>query len=196
VNPAHTLRSQSVWRLCAPVLAALALSAPRAFAADPVHVWEKQELTFHSARAFANPYTEATVWVDLDGPGFHKRVYGFWDGGDTFRVRLVATAPGEWRWTSGSTPGDAGLSGKKGSFTAIDWTEAAKEENPLRRGFLRATPNQHALQFADGTPFFAVGDTWYAAATNRFRWYDDDRERPIGPEAGFKDYVRFRKAQG
>jgi hypothetical protein len=32
--------------------------------------------------------------------------------------------------------------------------------------------------------------------TNRFRWYDDDQERPIGPTAGFKDYVRFRKAQG
>ena len=29
-----------------------------------------------------------------------------------------------------------------------------------------------------------------------FRWYDDDEERPIGPTAGFKDYVRYRKAQG
>ena len=27
-------------------------------------------------------------------------------------------------------------------------------------------------------------------------WYDDDVERPIGPEMGFKDMVRFRKAQG
>ena len=49
---------------------------------------------------------------------------------------------------------------------------------------------------ADGTPFFVLGDTWWAAGTNRFRWFDDDVERPIGPGAGFKDYVRFRKAQG
>ena len=41
-----------------------------------------------------------------------------------------------------------------------------------------------------------LGDTWYAVGTNRFRWYDDDVERPIGPTAGFKDYVRYRKAQG
>ena len=41
-----------------------------------------------------------------------------------------------------------------------------------------------------------LGDTWYAAATFRFKWYDDDKERPIGPEAGFKDYVRLRKSQG
>lgn len=32
--------------------------------------------------------------------------------------------------------------------------------------------------------------------THRFKWNDDDRERPIGPEAGFKDYVRLRKSQG
>lgn len=196
VNPPHTPRTRSVWPFGACILAALALFASSAFAADPVHVWEKRELTFHATRAFANPYTDATVWVDLEGPGFHQRVYGFWDGGDTFRVRLVATAPGEWRWTSGSTPADPGLSGRSGGFTAIEWTEAEKRENPLRRGFLRATPNDHALEFADGAPFFAVGDTWYAAGTNRFRWYDDDRARPMGPEAGFKDYVRFRKAQG
>ncbi len=164
--------------------------------AAPVHVWEKQELTLTSAHACANPYTDVTVWVDLAGPGFHKRVYGFWDGGSTFRVRLLATAPGAWRWRSGSEPADTGLAGHSGSFTAIDWTEQEKRENPLRRGFLRATANGHALEQADGTPFFVQGDTWWALGTNRFRWYDDGRERPIGPEAGFKDYVRFRKGQG
>ena len=81
-----------------------------------VHVWEKQELTFTAARSFANPYTEVTVWVDLAGPDFKKRVYGFWDGGQTFRVRVVATAPGNWTWRSGSTPADQGLAGKSGSF--------------------------------------------------------------------------------
>ena len=40
------------------------------------------------------------------------------------------------------------------------WTEAEKQANPLRRGFLRPTANHHALEHADGTPFFALGDTW------------------------------------
>ena len=137
-----------------------------------------------------------TVWVDLAGPNFKKRVYGFWDGGSTFRVRLVATAPGAWRWRSGSTPSDRGLAGKSGSFTAIAWTEAEKQQNPLRRGFLRPTPNHHALEQADGTPFFAIGDTWYAVGANRFRWYDDDQERPLGPTAGFKDYVALPQGAG
>ena len=77
--------------------ALLFLATPTARAIAPVHPWEKQELTFHAAHTYANPYADVTVWVDLDGPGFHKRVYGFWDGGDTFRVRVVATAPGTWR---------------------------------------------------------------------------------------------------
>lgn len=149
-----------------------------------------------SSHPFANPYTDVIVWVDLSGPGFQKRIFGFWDGGQTFKVRLLATTPGRWTWKSGSEPFDPGLTGKTGEFDAIDWTNKEKQENPLRRGFLRSTPNHHALQLADGTPFFVQGDTWYSAGTNRFRWYDDNVERPIGPTAGFKDYVRFRKAQG
>ena len=165
-------------------------------AQNKVHVWEKQELTFTAANSYKNAYTEVTVWVDLVGPDFNKRVYGFWDGGQTFHLRIVATQPGTWTWKSGSNPVDPGLSGKSGSFNAIKWTEAEKAENPLRHGFVRATANQHALEHADGTPFFAIGDTWYSVGTNRFRWYDDNTERPIGPTAGFKDYVRYRKAQG
>jgi len=171
------------------------LFAAVAFAA-PVHVWEKQELTFTARRAAANPYTDTTVWIDLTGPNFKKRIYGFWDGGPAFKVRLVATQPGAWKWQSGSNPSDDGLAGKTGSFEAIAWTAEEKQQNPLRRGFVRSTANHHALEFPDGTPFFILGDTWWATGTNCFRWYDDDEPRPLGPGAGFKDYVRFRKAQG
>jgi hypothetical protein len=165
-------------------------------AQNTIHVWEKQELTLTAANSYKNAYTDVTVWVDLVGPGFNKRVYGFWDGGQTFHLRLVATQSGTWTWKSGSIPNDTGLSGKSGSFEAVDWTEAEKSDNPLRHGFVRATVNEHALEHADGTPFFIIGDTWYSVGANRFRWYDDNLERPIGPTAGFKDYVRYRKAQG
>ena len=109
-------------------------------APGPVHVWEKQELTFTSATAYANPYTDVIVWVDLTGPGFKKRVYGFWDGGQTFRVRVRGDRAGRlemaqadrrrrtraWRARPGRSP-------------PIAWTEEEKQQNPLRRGFLRAT---------------------------------------------------------
>jgi len=187
------MRGSSVWIRS---VAFAFLASPAAFPAADVHAWEKQELAFESSRPFANPHTDVTVWVDLTGPGFQKRIYGFWDGGRTFRVRLLATAPGDWTWQSGSNPPDPGLEGKHGGFHAAAWSEQEKQANPLRRGFLKATANQHAVELADGTPFFVLGDTWYSAATNRFRWYDDDGKRPLGPQAGFKDYVRYRKAEG
>lgn len=167
-----------------------------AFAAPPIHVWEMQELTFTAENSYKNAYTDVTVWIDLSGPGFNKRVYGFWDGGNIFRVRLVATQPGVWKWTSGSSSNDPGLTAKTGSFTAIEWTESEKNENPVRRGFLRPSANNHALNYADSTPYLAIGDTWFSMGAKRFKWYDDTIQRPIGPEAGFKDYVRYRKAQG
>lgn len=166
-------------------------------AAQPdVHVWEKVELTFHAANHYANPYTNVEVWVDLKGPGFDKRCFGFWDGRNVFRVRVLATQAGKWSWRSDSNQKDAGLNGQQGSFNALAWSEAEKAAMPTRHGFIKPTANGHAFEYADGMPFLLLGDTWYAAATWRFKWNDDDRERPLGPDAGFKDYLRLRKNQG
>ena len=49
-----------------------------AFAQKPVHVWQMQELTFNATNAYKNPYTEVKMWVELSGPGFNKKVFGFW----------------------------------------------------------------------------------------------------------------------
>lgn len=166
------------------------------FAQNAVHVWQMQELTFNAANTYKNPYTEVKMWVELSGPDFNKKIFGFWDGGNTFKVRIVAMKPGEWKWKSASNTNDPGLSDKSGSFKAIAWTEEEKNENSLRRGFIRASANRHALIHADSTPYFAIGDTWFGLSASRFKWYDDDKERPMGPTAGFKDYVRLRKSQG
>lgn len=76
----------------------LTAAALPALPQTPVHVRGNHEIT----------YTQVDVWADLRGPGFHKRVCGFGDGGAIFRVRLVATAPGDWSWTSGPAPHDGG----------------------------------------------------------------------------------------
>jgi hypothetical protein len=159
------------------------------------HVWEKVEITLVSTKTYDNPYSEMNVWVDLKGPGFSKRCYGFWDGGNTFRVRITAPEPGIWTWSSGSLPADRGLQGKSGSFTATAWTNEEKAENPSRRGMIRPSTNGHAFQYADGTPYFLIGDTWWATPTFRFLWRDDDTIRNLGPKAGFKEFVDFRHKQ-
>ena len=163
------------------------------------HVWDMQEMTLEAEKEYDNFYTDVICWIDLTGPGFSKRIYGFWDGGRVFRVRFTAVAPGTWQWVSGSSqPGDSGLNGHAGEFNAIPWTEAEKSENPNRRGFIRATPNGHALMYADSTPFFLVGDTWLAGTTWRLPFRNTpaaDHYVP-GPGIGFEDAVAFRKVQG
>ena len=198
-NPISQLRSLSyrpVFLLTSFVVGTVLLGTFTTVFADTYHVWEKVEITLHAKKSYKNPYAEVEVWVDLKGPGFNKRCYGFWDGDDTFRVRVLATAPGTWTWSSGSNQSDPGLNGVTGTFSALGWAEPEKEQNPCRRGMVKPSANGHTFEYADGTVFFLLGDTWWPTATFRYRWYDDDRQRPIGPKAGFKDYVKFRKRQG
>jgi hypothetical protein len=159
-------------------------------------VWSRIDLRFAATRSHANPYTEVEVWVDLEGPGFSRRVYGFWDGGDEFVVRVLATAPGTWRWTSGSTPHDPGLAGQTGSFEAEAWTAGELAANPNRRGMIRAGADGRGLEYADGTPYFLIGDTWWSVPSYRFPLADEDAPRPLGPGATLNDYVAYRAAQG
>jgi hypothetical protein len=164
-----------------------------------VHVWEMQEITLESAQSYANPYADVVCWIELEGPGFARHVHGFWDGGRTFKVHFVATAPGEWRWRSGSNqPGDVRLNRGRGQIHAVAWSEKEKAENANRRGFVSATPNGHALQYADGTPFFLLGDTWLAASTWRLPWRGIRAASGYepGPGISFEEAVAYRKRQG
>jgi hypothetical protein len=158
-----------------------------------IHTWEKQELRFTLQGRYANPYTDVKVWVELEGPGFRRRCYGFWDGGDEYIVRVTATAPGAWSWRAGSDTDDPGLMGQEGSFEAIDWSTAERAANRCRRGFLRPTQNGHAFMHADGTPCFLLGDTWWAAGTFRFPMADTDT--PETPRS-LPHYVAQRAHQG
>ncbi len=179
--------------------AALPSLTRAALAIGEVHVWETQEITFQADRDYPNPYADVVCWIDLQGPGFSHRVYGFWDGARLFKVRFVAIAPGKWSWHSGSNQAaDHGLNDGRGQLTAVAWSDAEIAENANRRGFIRATPNGHALQYADGTPFFLVGDTWLAASTWRlpFRGLAAPRDYSPAPEITFEEAVDWRKRQG
>jgi len=163
-----------------------------------LHVWEVKEIELNCSQEHNNYYTDVCCWIYLRGPNFYKRIYGYWDGENKFKVRIVATEPGEWTWASGSNQSmDDGLNNQSGMFTAIAWTEEQKVENPVRRGFIRASANGHALNYADGSPFFIVGDTWLAGSTWSlpFRNAVTSSDYEPGPGIGFEDAVMYRKRQ-
>jgi len=156
------------------------------------HVYEVVEETFTASEVYANPYIDVDLWVTLNGPGGSFRIPAFWDGGSTFRVRLVATQPGDWTWSTGDRTGDSGLDNQTGTFKAVDWTDTEIQANPNRRGFIRVASNNHTLEYADGTPFFYVGDTWWNTLTKIYAWKSDDCLASIS----FQKAVALRKAQG
>ena len=191
---------QTLFSFCSAFLLFIVVAVNTVKAENPstVHVWKMQEIILKAEKEYTNYYTDVTCWVELQGPGFSKRVYGFWGGGNIFKVRIAATTPGKWKWRSGSNhPDDKGFI-RSGEFNAVRWTEKEKNENPNRRGFIHATPNGHALQYADGTPFYMVGDTWLAGATWRlpFRGTASAKNYIPGPGIGFEDAVTYRKNQG
>ncbi|MBN1598072.1 MAG: DUF5060 domain-containing protein [Bacteroidales bacterium] len=151
------------------VLLILVWSVSFTSAEDTVKIWEKIELEFISDAEYDNPYTDIEIWIQLTGPNFNKKVWGFWDGGRSFKVRLVATEPGKWSWNSYANVDDPGLADHSGRFIAVKRTKDELKTNPNYRGFIRTNPDApHAFIYADGTPFYLFADTWWAAMTWRY----------------------------
>jgi len=165
---------------------------------EQVHVFEVHEVVLESSGTYENPYREVDCWVELKGPGGNRKIYGFWNGGHEFVFRLVATHPGTWTWMSQSNQEDPGLNNQSGAFRAIAWTGDELNENPNRHGFIRASANGHALEYADGHPFFMLGDTWWAASTWRYplKGITPAGDYIPGEGISFEEAVSFRKRQG
>src|SRR5690242_10878203 len=75
------------------------------------------EWTLMGSRRREDPWGEITVTAVMTGPGAEGgkvlRVPAFWDGGETWRVRLMAAGPGMWQVrTECSDASDAGLQGQ------------------------------------------------------------------------------------
>ena len=125
------------------------------------HAWQRWDQALTSARDYNNPYADVTLRVTYTGPqGRTLRTFGFWDGGNIFRIRCAFPTPGTWRWeTECSDAANAGLHRQGGTVDVKPYQGA----NPLYRGgFLKVSANRRFLVHDDGTPFLWVGDTAWA----------------------------------
>ncbi len=73
--------------------------------------------------------------------------------------------------------------------------EKNMSENQNRFGFIRSGAKGRAFEYANGTPFFMLGDTWWAAST---RWFPMKGVKPSDnyiPTAGisFEEALHYRK---
>jgi hypothetical protein len=148
--------------------------------------WQVTELTFRAAADHPDPFdfARAGFLAEFRGPaGQTLKIPGYWDGGRTWKVRFTPTAPGVWTYQTTFGGGeDPGLSQQQG---VLDVTPASGR-NPVRQhgGFLRVSANGRYLTYADGTPFFWLGDTWWAFPSSNV------------PAEVFRQMVDRRVAQG
>ncbi len=137
--------------------------------------WDVFTVEMKATQSQGNPYvaylqegrparvTVRFVGVEGQAKGKENTIAGFWDGGETWKARFAPPAPGTWTFETHSD--DPGLNGVMGQFTCTAWTEAEKQANPARRGFVRVhTEDNRAgryFEYTDGTPFLWIGDTWW-----------------------------------
>ena len=154
---------------CASSFAAVsifALISSLAFAVD-VPQWSTYEITLAATGSYTNPYANGpSLNATFTGPaGATKSVSGFWDGGNTFKVRFTPTAQGAWTYTTRS--GDQGLNGSGGTINATAPSDG-------QHGFLRVDPNYRtSFVWDDGTRYFMMGQTcydWIQAALVNDNW--------------------------
>jgi Protein of unknown function (DUF4038)/Domain of unknown function (DUF5060) len=132
------------------------------------------EWSFSSAKAYRDPFNEVELDVVVQTPsGGEERAPAFWAGGQTWRVRYAARAPGRHSWrTVCSDGGNRDLHGVTGVLEAA----AVESRNPLiAHGPIRVSADKRHFEHADGTPFFWLGDTWWMGLCQRLAWPNDVR---------------------
>ena len=131
--------------------------------ADTVPKWGRFEQAFESSVQYENPIQSATLTIAFTSPGGETiRVYGFWDGANTWRVRFSPSMEGKWSWaTTCSDNQNRGLHGKSGTF---DCGAASGRTRFEQHGPIRVATNGFTLEHADATPFFWAADTAWNGA--------------------------------
>ena len=153
-------------------------------------VWQCVEISFTSTVAYARPFYDVGMIATFQGPG-GRRIDrpAFWDGGNSWKVRFAATSPGRWTYvTNASDPSNKGLQGIAGTLDVSPYTG---DLAIYKHGFVTISPNRRYFVYADGTPFFYLGDTHWFAQQERF-----ETSNLPGCPSQFKRYVDRRVSQG
>jgi len=89
---------------------------------ETVDIWTRFEASFESARAYENPSQDVELVAEFQSPeGRVLKVLGFWDGGQTWKVRFSPERSGEWSYRTDCSPAeDAGLHNQRVTPHRVD----------------------------------------------------------------------------
>ncbi len=142
---------------------------------ESARTWVMTELRFESSTDYTSGGSEEVLMdVSFTHPKTGETLVrpAFWDGENVFIVRFAPTKEGRWKWVS-QCPRDPSLDGLKGTLKCEKYDG---ELAVYKHGFVRVEPGKKHMTYADGTPFFYLGDTHWGM-------YSEELDAP-GPHAG------------
>ncbi len=127
-------------------------------------IWSPVEIDLHSSVDYDNPYVDTeidAVFTHTDGATV--TLPGFWKQERTWAVRFSPTREGDWSYkVTCKDTANAGLFAEG----VIHVSAATRDTALSKHGFVTVEKGKSYYQYADGTPFFWLGDTNWQAFTN------------------------------
>ena len=130
--------------------------------------WRAVILPFTSEMEYENPFLDVVIEAEFTGPNGEKIVReAYWDCGKDYKVSFAPTAEGIWKYVI-KAPAETGLNGTSGEIECVPYKG---DLDIYKHGFLKVSKDRTYLTYADGTPFFWLGDThWEFAYRERWDW--------------------------
>ena len=119
--------------------------------AKSVEQWGVEEIALRSGHAYSNSFTEVQLQARFTSGGKSVVVAGFYDGGQTWRIRFMPEQQGAWQFTTISN--DPELNNQSGKFVVVP--PSSGNHGPVR------VAKVFHFSYADGTPYFLLGTTLY-----------------------------------
>ena len=121
-------------------------------------VYKRNEIILHSAKAYDNPFMDVEInAIFTHESGTVITLPGFWNGGNEWKVRFSAELAGKWEYAVSCTDHDNTSLFDNGTIDAAPCLEPKNELE--KHGYVRLEKGKRHMVYADGTPFFYLGDT-------------------------------------
>lgn len=152
--------------------------------------WQMLEIELVSTQTYTDPFGEIDVSAIFTGPDDQQIIRpAFWDGGVSWKIRFAPTRTGVW--TMRTRASDSGNPGLHQIIKTIECVPYSGDLAIYQHGFLKPAPTGRYLVYADGTPFFYLGDTHWILPHERF-----ETSNAPGVASQFKYTVDKRVQQG
>jgi len=140
------------------------------------------EWTIESHKAYTDPFNDVDVDVVFTKDDQSWRVPTFWRGENRWTVRFAPPVSGTYAYHLESTDrSNPDINGHEGHITVAAY---AGDNTLLKHGMIRVSANKRYFEYADGKPFYWLGDTWWTGLSDRLSW------------DGFKILAADRKKKG